>query len=213
MRMAKVEEDVIKTVEGFCTVEEEERIHAEEEQRIRAEEIRAAEEKIRRRADRENEIRADDGSMCCVVCKWCVTNGVDSWSPVDCKICVAKAAAFNRIKAAGGDSIQAAKDSASRAVADVCVLKFLPNKYRKKPEVRRRGRVPQDYIQRLLTNPQLETLRPLPEDYFEKDPQYRELMKDVAGTVLLTIEEDENVLYQFFKKGFADMEIVREGNC
>ncbi|XP_039835057.1 uncharacterized protein LOC120695919 [Panicum virgatum] len=163
---------------------------------------------------------AKEDSVMCAVRRFCVAKGEDSWSRAGCKICVAKTAALNRIKAAGGDSIKAAEDSASRAVGDICVVKAVPldravpacaNMFKGKTRpvgvLKKTISVPEAYIKDLLTDPKHTPLLPLSEDFLKNNPHLRQPVLNAAVATLSSIEKTENILCQFFEKGCAAMEV------
>ena len=175
---------------------------------------------------REPEVRAatDDSSASCAVCEIRAARGEeeDPWPRAGCKLCAARAAALSRIRAAGGDPARAAADSASRARGDVCVVEAIPldtamprRGIRVVPEgqprptgvVRKTIRVPEAHIQQLLTDPRHTPLLPLSEDFVRRNPHLREPLLAAAAAVLSSIAKTGNILLQFFRKGFAVMEV------
>lgn len=72
--------------------------------------------------------------------------------------------------------------------------------------VRRTIRVPDAHIKALLADPGHTPLRPLSEGFVrEMNPRLRENLLASAAAVLSGIAKTENILLQFFRKGFAVM--------
>ncbi|CAN6193699.1 unnamed protein product [Urochloa humidicola] len=163
-------------------------------------------------------------------CRICAYKGLDSGS---CDFCLAKASALDMIKATGGDSVKAAKDLAASVRSDICVVKVVPFKCntetafggicktaaeeegKAKPVgiVRQRKMVPPAYIKRLLTGPPRRAFRPLAEDAFQRQPNLRESLRISADAVLESIQRNENILAQYFQKGYAVMELEIDYGC
>ncbi|CAN6173163.1 unnamed protein product [Urochloa humidicola] len=166
------------------------------------------------------EVRLDDGEP--TSCRICAYKELDSGS---CGTCIAKASALDTIKATGGDSVKAAKDSAAPAYSDICIIKAFPFKWnngtaaeeegKAKPVgiVRERKMVPPAYIKKLLTGPPRRTFRPLAEGFFQRHPNLREPLRSATATLLESIKGDENILAQYFKKGYAVMELEIDYGC
>ncbi|CAN6193703.1 unnamed protein product [Urochloa humidicola] len=166
-------------------------------------------------------MRLDDGEP--TSCRICAYKGLDSGS---CGFCLAKASALDMIKATGGDSVKAAKDSAAPAYSDICVVKVFPFKWKNNgtaPEeegkakpvgiVRQSKMVPPAYIEKLLNGPPRRTFRPLAEGFFQRNLNLCESLRSAAATLLESIKEDENILAQYFTKGYAVMELEIDYGC
>jgi hypothetical protein len=73
--------------------------------------------------------------------------------------------------------------------------------------VRRTIRVREAHIKQLLADPRRTPLLPLSEDFLQGNPRLRESLLAAVAAVLSSIAESENILLQFFQKGFAVMEV------
>lgn len=151
-----------------------------------------------------------------------------------CNLCIAKAAALLRIEQAGGDRIKAAEDSKSRIRGEIRIIRSAAAKEEEgessktaakegesaktaakekeggaKPVfMKKMMKVRPAYIKSLLmTGRPRVPLRPLPDDFFRKNPQLRETMLASGLAALSSIETDENILWQFFDKGYAMTEV------
>ncbi|CAN6193705.1 unnamed protein product [Urochloa humidicola] len=170
----------------------------------------------------------EEVSASCLICAY---KGLDSGS---CGSCIAKAAALNRIKVAGGDSVKAAKDYAARVASGNLVVQMVPKKRitagaagvetaapeegtANKPVgiVREKTMVDAAHVKMLMDGPPRTPLRALAEDYFddEDDPGFRENIIAGATLILAGIEQEENILTQFIKKGYAEMELEIDYGC
>ncbi|CAN6163157.1 unnamed protein product [Urochloa humidicola] len=156
-----------------------------------------------------------------VVCKICVAKGE---TRTGCPFCLAKAAALGRIKAAGGSIIQAEEESNAKPLATVymeyldrvkaaggCVVETVPKKDGKGALVT--VKLPDSYMKGVLSLRPPTPLSPLRQDLredFQKDPSLREETRAVAAAILFSITRQEKILAQYYKKGYAtvDLEVV-----
>ncbi|CAN6173162.1 unnamed protein product [Urochloa humidicola] len=157
-----------------------------------------------------------------VACKICIAKGENSASrTAGCPFCLAKAAALGRIKAAGGSIIEAEEESNAKPLAIVkaeyldkvkaaggCIMKTVPKKDDKgNPIVRVTVKLPESYMQGVLTLPPPVPLLPLSDDFFRKKPHLRESSRIGAAMSLYTIVRQENILASFYEKGYGTMDL------
>lgn len=157
----------------------------------------------------------------CDICKACAAKEEDLASHTGCNICVAKAAAVNRVKAAGAESVEAEVAKVKKPWAMSAAAAKETGGYVVKTETKVGGgedrrhvttttvvtvRLPDAHVMRFMRLRARTPLRPLSQDFFEGHDSLRENCRSGAASILCSIKLEEEVLAQFFSKGYVVVE-------